>query len=406
MRGYWVAIPTYWTFPGGEGPEEIVFDHPTPLDTPGTLRRTLESLMPLAAQGVEVVVVVAATAPALEAAVASRVREVLDRPPLPYPVRLVAASHLQSLRDFCRIGGRAEWLPLLSLAGYSQIRNLTLILANICGAEVLLSLDDDEVVADPDFVTKIAEDVALLGQEHPVFGLAGVYRHADGGVLLPEPAAPWAAYWPKMCWLNAALTELVLAGPRLKPTYLGFGGNLALPAALYQRLPFDPALTRGEDTDYLLNARMWQIPFFLDNSLSIIHLPPDKPHPTWLRLRQDLVRFCYTRLKLRQQEPGPGRTRVTPGELKPYPGNFLEDDLPLRAFRSHTLLALDYLDQGDHEGARQTLMNLVLMDRLEQTGAGVYEEYLRTVSHWQALQHWLAQPAVAAQARRALWGTG
>jgi len=405
MRGYWVAIPTYWTFPGGEGPEEIVFDHPTPLDAPGTLRRTLESLMPLAAQGVEVVVVAAATAPTLEAVVESRVREVLDAAPLPHPVRLAAASHLEALRDFCRTGGREEWLPLLSLAGYSQIRNLTLILANIGGAEVLVSLDDDEVVADPDFMMKITEDVALLGQEHPVFGLAGVYRNRDGGVLLPEPAAPWADAWPKMRWLNAALTELVLTGPRLKPTYLGFGGNLALPAALYQRLPFDPALTRGEDTDYLLNARIFNIPFFLDNTLSIIHLPPDKPHPTWLRLRQDLVRFCYSRLKLRQQEPAPGRARVTPRELKPYPGNFLEDDLSLRAFRSHTLLALDYLDRGDPEGARQTLMNLVLMERLERTGAGVYGKYLDTVSRWQGLQAWLAQPEAAARARRVLWGT-
>jgi hypothetical protein len=405
MSGYWVAIPTYWTYPGGEGPEEIVFDHPTPLDTPGTLRRTLESLIPLASRGLEVGVVAAATAPALEAAVARRVREVMDSSPLPYPVRWFAASHLSILQDFCRTRGRAEWLDLLSLAGYSQIRNITLILANICGASALLSLDDDEVIVDPDFLTKIEADLDLLGREHPVFGLAGIYRQADGGVLLPEPAAPWAVPWPKMRWLNAALTNLVLAGPRLKPTPLGFGGNLALPAALFRQLPFDPAITRGEDTDYLLNARMLQIPFFLDNTLSIVHLPPDKPHPTWLRLRQDLVRFCYTRLKLRQQKPGPGRAMVTAEELKPYPGNFLTDDLPLRAFRSHTLLALDYLAQGDSEAARQTLMSLALMDRLEQTGAGVFEAYLRTVSHWQALQGWLALPEVAAQARQALWGT-
>ena len=139
MRGYFVAIPTYWTYPGGEGPEEIVFDHPTPLDAPGTLRRTLESLTPLAAGGVEVgvSVVAAATAPALEAAVENRVREVIESPPLPYPVRLFAASHLSILRDFCRTRGRAEWLPLLSLAGYAQIRNLTLILANICDARAL-----------------------------------------------------------------------------------------------------------------------------------------------------------------------------------------------------------------------------------------------------------------------------
>ena len=45
------------------------------------------------------------------------------------------------------------------------------------------------------------------------------------------------------------------------------------------------------------------------------------------------------------------------------------------------------------------------MDRLEQAGAGVYEAYRRTVSQWQDLQGWLAMPAVAAQARQALWGT-
>ncbi|HZK14869.1 MAG TPA: hypothetical protein VFC55_10130, partial [Desulfobaccales bacterium] len=340
----------------------------------------------------------------LEAAVENRVREVIESPPLPYPVRLFAASHLSILQDFCRTRGRTEWLPLLSLAGYAQIRNLTLILANICGAPALISLDDDEVIADPDFLAKVNEDLELLGREHPVFGLAGIYRDQDGGVLLPEPAAPWAGYWPKMRWMNAALTELVLAGPRLKPTYLGFGGNLALPAALCRHLPFDPAITRGEDTDYILNARLFGIPFFLDNTLSIIHLPPDKPNPTWLRLRQDLVRFCYTRLKLQQQDPGPGREQVTAGDFKPYPGNFLGDDLPLRAFQSHTLLALDYLDQGDSEAAQRTLENLALMDRLEQSGAGVYEAYVHTVSLWQALQQWLATPEVAAGARQALWG--
>jgi hypothetical protein len=406
MRNYWAAIPTYWTYPGGEGDEAIVFDHPTPLDAPGTLRRTLESLIPLATRGVEVEVsvVAAATAPGLEAAVARRVREVIESPPLPYPVRLFTASHLQILKDFCRTRDRAEWLDLLSLAGYSQIRNITLILANICHARALLSLDDDEVIADPDFLVKAEEDIELLSREHPVFGLAGVYRNQDGGVLLPEPAAPWASYWPKMRWLNAALRELVLAGPRLKPTYLGFGGNLVLPAALFRRLPFDPAVTRGEDTDYILNARMFGIPFFLDNTLSIIHLPPDKPHPTWLRLRQDLVRFCYTRLKLRHQEPGPDRALVTAADFQPYPGNFLMDDLDERAFRSHAALALDYLAQGDAEAARQTLMNLALMDRLEQTGAEVYREYLGTVSRWRALQGWLATPEVAAQARQSLWG--
>ncbi len=405
MHGFWVAIPTYWTYPEGAAAEDLVFDHPTPLDRPGTLRRTLESLSPFIHDGVEVGVVAAATASGLDAAVERRVREVIESPRLPYPVRLFAASHLQILQDFCRAQGRAEWLPLISLGGYSQIRNLTLILATICGAGAMVSLDDDEVIADPNFLAKIREDLELLGKDHAVFGLAGVYQNADGGVLLFEPTAAWAEAWPKMRWLNAALQELVLSGPSLKPTPLGFGGNLVVPAALGRRLPFDPAITRGEDTDYLLNARLWQIPFFLDNTLRIIHLPPEKPHPTWLKLRQDLLRFCYTRLKLRQQEPGPGRAAVQPGDLKPYPGNFLEADLALRAFLSHNLLARDYMDQGDLPAALQALKNLTLMDSLVQEGTRVYQTYLATVSLWQALQAWLATPGVAAQACQALWGT-
>jgi len=195
MRGYFVAIPTYWTYPGGQGPVEIVFDHPTPLDAPGTLRRTLESLTPLAAAGAEVGVVAAATAPALEAAVTRRVREVIESPPLSYPVRLFAASHLSILQDFCRTQGRAEWLPLLSLAGYAQIRNLTLILANICGAPALISLDDDEVIADPDFLTKVDEDLEVLGREHPVFGLA---------VPAAVPDVPSEVLMPRGTWSDPA----------------------------------------------------------------------------------------------------------------------------------------------------------------------------------------------------------
>jgi hypothetical protein len=277
-------------------------------------------------------------------------------------------------------------------------------MANLGGAEVLVSLDDDEVVGDRDFLSKIEEDFEILSRDQAVFGLAGIYRNADGGVLLPEPDAAWAAYWPKMRWLNQALSELVLAGPRLKPTYLAFGGNLALSSALFRRLPFDPALTRGEDVDYVINARMWRIPFFLDHNLAITHLPPDKPHPLWLRLRQDLVRFCYTRLKLRQQMRQPGLAAVLAGEFKPYPGNFLGDDLEDRAFQSHTLLALEYLAQGDAAGARQTLANLALMQRITDSSEQVFRNYLSFAEKWQGLQGWLADPGVAARLRRLLWG--
>ena len=41
-----VVIPTYWSREKDEGWQEgdAVYDHPTPLDDEGTLRRTLESM--------------------------------------------------------------------------------------------------------------------------------------------------------------------------------------------------------------------------------------------------------------------------------------------------------------------------------------------------------------------------
>jgi len=115
-----------------------------------------------------------------------------------------------------------------------------------------------------------------LGREHPVFGLAGIYRNQDGGVLLLNPPPP-GRLLAKMRWMNAALTELCWPA-RLKPTYLGS----AAPGPAGGALPHSPLRSRhhpGEDTDYILNARLFGIPFFLDHTLSIIHLRRTSPIP-------------------------------------------------------------------------------------------------------------------------------
>lgn len=406
MVAFFLGIPTYWTHPEVKGEEGVIFDHPTPLDHPGTLRRTLESLRPLVGPGITVGVVAAATAPELAPRVESRVLDLLTSPPFPYPVVLFSASHLAALQNFLRRQGREEWVALLSFAGYGAIRNLTLVLANLWGADILVSLDDDEVIEDPAFLERISGDLAILTPRHPVCGLAGLYVHADGGVLVPEPQAPWTLFWPKLRWMNQTFTGLLEAEESLPLTPLGLGGNLVLPGALCRRLPFDPLIPRGEDVDYVVNARMWDIPFFLDKNLRVLHLPPPKPHPTWLRLRQDVVRFAYARRKLRDQEPRPGLVPVTAQELTPYPGNFLMEDLEERAFQSHTLLAMEYLAAKDPEGARQVLENLRLFEEECRRPGNAFLAYLDLTVRWGELQAWLGDPEVAVQARRAVWGEG
>jgi hypothetical protein len=239
-------------------------------------------------------------------------------------------------------------------------------------------------------------------KDYEMFGLAGLYQNVDGGILATESADDWVRFWPKIRWMNEAFTGLASGGTDLKLTPLALGGNMAVGASLYRFLPFDPAVTRGEDIDYVINARMFQVPFFLDHNLRVVHDPPSKPHPLWQRLRQDLQRFWYTRQKLLAQESSINNSLVTPEELMPYPGNFLTDDLEIRAYRAHTALALAYFSSGQTEDARQTLLNLSVLQ--EQVPAkSVFRTYLETVVHWRRLQSWLNQPEIQEAAKAALW---
>jgi len=398
-----LAVPTYWTFPGAAGQGDLFFDHPTPLDAAGTLHRCLDSLLPLASPQVTILVVAAATSDALADQVAARVGEILAGYPPTVRPRLFAAAQLARLHRFCQSQGRAAFLPLLSLQGYGAIRNLTLVAANLLAAEVLVSLDDDEIIPGPHFLARLGEDLALLVREQSIFGLAGLYESPQGDILLAEPTGAWVRFWPKTRWLNEAFQELAGPGPALRPTPLALGGNMAIPAALYRFLPFDPLLPRGEDTDYVLNARMFGVPFFLDAGLRVVHDPPAKPHPLWQRLRQDLQRFWYTRQKLLAQEPGLVPVLVRPTDLWPYPGKFLTADLELRAYRAHTALAQEYLAAGDVDAAQATLANLAILSTPPE-GSAALATYLASVALWQQLQSWLAQPEVRAAALEAIWG--
>ena len=235
-----------------------------------------------------------------------------------------------------------------------------------------------------------------------MFGLAGLYENPDGEILAPEPAGAWVQFWPKIRWMNEIFAKLALDGAELKLTPLALGGNMALGAALYRLLPFDPEVARGEDIDYVINARMFQVPFFLDPRLRVVHAPPAKPHPLWRRLRQDLQRFWYTRLKLLAQDKALTPARVTASELMPYPGNFLTADLELRAYRAHLALAREYLALNQTAEAEQTLLNLSVFQSLTPAD-NILEAYVARVGQWRRLQSWLNQPEVRKAVVEILW---
>jgi hypothetical protein len=231
---------------------------------------------------------------------------------------------------------------------------------HILGSDAALLIDDDEVFEDPDFMSKAKEFAGRGIGGRPAGAVAGFYLQADGDYRVKKEIRPWMKYWDQYERMNDAFDEIIGTQPRLKETPFVFGGNIVIHRDLFSKVPFDPKVPRGEDIDFLINAKMFGFLFFLDNQLSIKHLPPPKTHPVWMRLREDIYRFVYERAKIESQKEMGGMTKVHPEEFDPYPGCFLKRDLEGKIEKSCALLSEEYLARGDKKGSEEALKNIEL----------------------------------------------
>jgi hypothetical protein len=379
-----IVIPSYWGRRSGEpmSEEDAVYDHPTPLDAEGTLGRALESVCLLASDDFRVVVLGAATHPDIEIDVEQRLEEIVSPFRRYYPVALLSHSHEREMKRMLVEGGPLGCEQMLSLRGYSNIRNFCLVAACLTGAEAAVLFDDDQVYEDPYYLDKVAENIGGEYKGRSVMGLAGYYVNPNGEYRVPANRDPVLAEWPAAEYMNRAF-DIIAGGERLKVTPWVFGGNMVVHRDLFMRIAFDPHVTRGEDIDYLVNAKFFGHDFLLDNTLWIRHLPPPKTAPLWRRFREDLERFIYSREKLRCQREGEGRRLVTVEELDPYPGRFLRDDLEELVFRTCVLMGMDYLSKQDGNGFSQCMANVLRARAGANPPGDPYRRYLDWRQRWE-----------------------
>jgi hypothetical protein len=405
-----LVVPSYWSRPRPEvwRPGDAVYDHPTPLDAEGTLLRTLESLAVLRRRDFEVVVLAVPTAAEIAPAVEERVAAIVRRAAagLDVPLRTFGPSRLERLRRFLEGAGMGRLHDVVSLRGYASVRNLCVLVPHLLGSEVVVLVDDDEVFEDPAFMDKALEALGRRIDGAPVYAVAGYYLQPDGGYRIPEPSEPWMRAWGQIERMNEAFEAFIGRPPRYKVTPFAFGGNLVLHRELFTRVPFDPQIPRGEDIDYVINARIFGFKIFLDRTLALRHLHPPKTHPAWRRLREDVLRFVREREKLRRQTGAPGTVRVRPEDFDPYPGAFLKDDLELRVERASRALAEAYRRRGDRAGEREALRTLELMRAALANPGDPYGDLLRLQHRWARLMQALARPRLRRELERALGWTG
>ncbi len=316
-----IIIPTYWTWASTDshGPVTASYDHPTPLDSESTLPALLNDLSEQREAGLRVLILTGLAHPDLGAMAAEHVRGLLEPFRQRLDLRLCDAPTWARFKTIIQLSKpQAE---MLHLGSYSGVRNLQLLLPHILGAQVVVALDDDERV-EPDYVERALTYIGKTINGQRALGLAGPYLQRDGGVLLHEPPSTGNIFSDKARYINDAMRVLSEPKSPLVPSPIALGGNMVFHHDLFTRVCFDPGITRGEDIDYLINARLQGIGWWFDSNLTILHLPPHHHDtPAYQRTREDVFRFLYEREKLRLH------AQVKPAWLEPYPGALLGDDL-------------------------------------------------------------------------------
>ena len=389
-----VLIPTYWSRNKDDSWHEgdAVYDHPTPIDEEGTLQRTLESMNLLKYKDFKLVLLICPTAPEVADEAEKKVVEIVKR------VDLKAETYIFTISDLERISKimyetdtHHRIAPLLTMSGYANVRNMCLLCADILTADAAILIDDDEVFEKADFIERSVEFLGERIYGDVVYGMAGYYINKHDQYYDDVKTESWMTYWDRFGAKAAAFDEIIGCPPRVKRTPFAFGGAMILHRDLYHCVPFDPQITRGEDIDYLINSRMYGFSFFLDNTLSIKHLPVPKKHPQWKRIREDIVRFVYERAKISSQYKTGNMVMVTPEDFDPYPGEFLRDDLDEKIFRSNMMLAADYMLQGDSEGCAESLNNIALSRKDAVPNYDAFSRYRHNQKLWEQIVAIVAQ---------------
>lgn len=341
-----VIIPTFWTRRRGCVIENLLttYDHPTPVDSDGTLPACLRSLEALEGIG-RIIITVAATDPSIEHAAEDRVRQILaDFPGI--DAFVFGPAELGSLHRRLEQLEFADLIPGVSLVGYGAVRNVGLIAAAVFGCDTALFIDDDQVIDDPSFLRKALEGVGerYEGGSKVVLAKTGYYTDEEGNYQRHEEPRFRDMFWRRDDMYNDALS-IVDRPPRITPTPVAFGGCLILHRDMFCNVSFDPWVVRGEDIDYVINARMHGGDVFIDGEWSVIHRPPRLSSEA-LQFRQDVYRFIYEHRKLEFAKSQVDLRQVTPESMEPYPGHFISSAVSWRAVLTALLRGLSRKEGG------------------------------------------------------------
>lgn len=344
-----IIIPTFHAGrPRKSGPNAIsTYDHPTPLSKNGELPRCLQSLLKV--RGIGAVIILVSAEPAIEQQASEKVQRIASQYPSLNTIVIGAPEHMLIQQRMEQLG-LSKMSKEIGLVGYSAVRNLGLVVANVLGFDSVVFLDDDEVVDDANFLQNAVYGLGKLTPKGiPILAKTGYYYNSEGSYLSKSQDRWYNHFWQQGKAFNRWI-EKAMRGPRLSRSNHVCGGCLALHKEAFKRLSFDPWIMRGEDLDYMLNLRMYGSDIWFDNKWSLRHLPPATANEG-VRFRQDIYRWLYEYRKMEYSRTQIDLLQVKPASLEPYPGPFLEPGIERRIRLTAWLRSLARPDKREYRQA-------------------------------------------------------
>jgi len=383
-----IVVPTYWGAAGNQiyNQEEIVYDHPTPLNSDGTLPAFFDSLNVLNDKNFQVTIIAVPNSDMIVSDVIEKVGQIVNPYRDKYEITILHPQNLEILKKQLREKNvTQEALNFLNVSNYAAVRNMCSLAGILNESEYTIFIDDDEVFTDPNFLIKAKEFVGKTYEGKPIHAVAGYYLQPNSYRIENKISPDWAIpQWDKIKGMNDAFDLIIGQQPQLKITPFVFGGNMVLDLETLMSVPFDPNITRGEDIDFLINLRIAGIEFYLDNQLAIKHMPPSTHRPEWKNLREDVKRFLYEKKKLDDHYDLPG---LKPEDFNPYPGMFLQDDLEAKIIQTAERLMEKYKTEKDEAGISECNKLIQMAEENPYKKIDTKSWLKKITSQWQELTH-------------------
>ena len=330
-----IVIPSYWAEgvrPGALG-ERGVYDYTTPIDKPlPELELCLSSLDQV--RGVIRVIVLVVSPITCEDSAWARVESICRAHPALNPLVIGAREAAHVERAVARMAHHVTG-ETVALRGYGAIKNMGLAVAAVFGHDVVVFLDDDEVVLDPDFLINAVHGLGSLTRQNlKVLVKSGFFIDANNSPYA-DPTDEWTEkYWSKAAEFNRVMERMQTSSSRFSRSNHLCGGCCALHAEAYAKVPFDPYITRGEDLDYVLNLRANGMDAWFDNAWFVRSQPPEEMASVPSMFMQDVHRWLYEYRKLDAMNARRDLRTITPESLMPYPAPWLSAGVRRRVFQT------------------------------------------------------------------------